>query len=161
VAIFVGSHEQKVDRKGRVSVPARFREVLGKDATFYAFPALSHSGVECRTSTYMEVLSEQIDDLDTLSDEQDHLSAAIFGMSHALTPDKEGRVILPDAVRAHAGITDMVVFVGLGKSFQLWEPAQNQAYRKQVRDRALADRQALRRRPQATPGSVGPVESGT
>jgi MraZ protein len=161
VAIFVGSHEQKVDSKGRVSVPARFREVLGKDATFYAFPSFSHGGVECLTSTCMEALSDQIDDLDTLSDEQDHLSAAIFGMSHPLTPDKEGRVILPDALCEHAGITDTVVFVGLGKSFQLWEPAQHESNRKQVRGRALADRQALRRRPQANPGSVRPVESGT
>lgn len=161
VAIFVGRHEQKVDRKGRVSVPALFRDTLGKQATFYAFPSFSHRGVECRTDAYMEDLSNQIENLDPFSDEQDHLSGAIFGKSHPLTPDKEGRVVLPDALCRHAGISERVVFVGLGKSFQLWEPEQHDTYQNQVQDRALADRQALRRRPQATSDPSRPVESGT
>ena len=63
--------------------------------------------------------------------------------------------------RAVAGISAKVVFVGLGKSFQIWDPAQHQFYQKQVRDRALSDRQALRRRPQAMPDPSRPVESGT
>lgn len=161
MALFVGGHEQKVDGKGRVSVPAQFRTILGKNATFYAFPSLSHQGVECRTEAYMESLSEQIEDLDPLSDEQDHLSEAIFGMSHPLTPDKDGRVVLPDAICQHAGLSEKVMFVGRGKSFQIWDPAQHKVHQKQVRDRALADRQALRRRPQATPDPSRPVESGT
>ncbi len=161
VALFVGGHEQKLDGKGRVSVPAQFRSILGKTATFYAYPALSHQGVECHTEEYMESLSDLIEGLDPLSDEQVRLSAAIFGMSHPLTPDKDGRVVLPDALCQHAGISAKVVFVGLGKSFQIWDPAQHKFYQKQVRDRALSDRQALRRRPQGQSGSSGPVESGT
>ena len=161
VGIFVGSHEQRIDRKGRVSVPARFRDVLGKSATFYAFPALSNSSIECHTSAFMEDLSQDIDSLDPFSDEQDHLSAAIFGMSFPLTPDKDGRVILPDALRDHSGIAEAVVYVGKGRSFQIWEPVRFQTYQKQVRDRALADRRALRRRPQGPAGNTDPVESGT
>lgn len=161
VEIFVGSHEQRVDRKGRVSVPAQFRDVLGEGATFYAFPALLHRGVECRTAPYMKSLSEQIANLDPFSDEQDHLSAAIFGTSHRLTPDKDGRVTLPGALCEHAGISDAVMFVGLGESFQMWESEQRNAYQRHVRDRALADRKALRQRPQAAPVPNRPVESGT
>lgn len=161
MAFFVGSHEQRIDRKGRVSVPAQFRDIIGKNATFYAFPALVHRGIECRTNDYMESLCSRIDDLDPFSDEQDHLSLAIFGMSHALTPDKDGRVSLPGALCQHAEIEDQVVFVGTGRSFQLWAPAHYKVHQTQVRDRAIADRQALRRRPQANPSPVGPVESGT
>jgi MraZ protein len=161
VAFFVGSHEQRIDGKGRVSVPALFRDVLGKSNTFYAFPSFIHRGIECRTTDYMDTLSTRIDDLDPLSDEQDHLSLAIFGTSHALTPDKDGRVILPGALCQHAEITDQVVFVGTGRSFQLWAPVHYRGHQARVRDRAIADRQALRRRPQANPSPVGPVESGT
>ncbi len=161
MALFVGGHEQKVDGKGRVSVPAQFRSILGKNATFYAFPALSHRGAECRTEEYMESLSDLIEGLDPMSDEQVRLSEAIFGMSHPLTPDKDGRVVLPDAICQHAGISAKVVFVGSGKSFQIWDPAQHQVYQQQVRDLALSDRQALRRRPQAMPDPSRPVESGT
>ena len=96
--LFVGHHEQKMDGKGRVSVPAPFRAILGKNATFYAFPALAHQGVECRTETYMESMSDRIEDLDPFSDEQIRLAESIFGMSHSLTPDKDGRVVLPERV---------------------------------------------------------------
>jgi len=161
VALFVGSHEQKLDGKGRVSVPAQFRSILGKSATFYAYPALSLKGAECRTEAYMESLSDLIEGLDPMSDEQVRLSEAIFGMSHPLTPDKDGRVVLPDAICQHAGISDKVVFVGLGKSFQIWDPAQHKIYQQQVRDLTPSDRQALRRRPQAMPDPSRPVESGT
>ena len=161
MAFFVGSHEQRIDRKGRVSVPAQFRDILGKDNTFYAFPSLIHRGIECRVVDQMDTICSRINDLDLLSDEQDHLSLAIFGTSHALTPDKDGRVILPDALCQHAEITEQVVFVGTGRSFQLWAPAHYKEHQSRVRDRAIADRQALRRRPQANPSPVGPVESGT
>jgi len=161
VAIFVGSYVQKLDAKGRVSVPAPFRDVLGKDATFYAYPALENDSVDCRTANYMARISDQVDELELMSDEQSRLGEVLLGMSHALTPDKEGRVVLPDALREHTGVSDQVVFVGLGKMFRIWEPGRHEIFRRQARLHALADRQALRRRPQAGSESDRPVDSGT
>ena len=52
--------------------------------------------------------------------------------------DKEGRIVLPDALVAHAGLTEAVVFMGLGRIFQIWEPAAAERRRAEARDRARA-----------------------
>ncbi len=159
---FVGTHRNKVDRKGRVSIPAAFRTVLGVESSFYAFPSFAHDGVECKTEAFMEMLSERVDSLDLFSDEQDTLAEQTFARSHLMTFDREGRVVIPKEILDHAGIDGEVIFVGKGKAFQIWEPAAHEAYQKATRERAPADRQALRRRPRADNlGRVGPVESGT
>lgn len=155
-AFFAGNVVQKVDGKRRVSVPASFRAVLGDGTTFFAFPSLTyHGAVECRIRADMETLNEQIDDLDPFSDEQDHLSMAIFGRAHPLTPDKDGRVVLPDELCRHAEIVDNVTFVGVGRYFRLYDPAAYEAHQKQASGRAAASRRALGRRPRNMPGPDG------
>ena len=161
MTIFVGTHINKIDRKGRVSVPASFRSALGDENSFFAFPSFLHQGVECRTATFMESLSDQVEHLDPFSDEQDHLADAIFASSHSLTFDSEGRVSLPDALRDHAAIADRAAFVGKGKTFQIWEPATHEGFQKTARERALADRAVLRQRPRTGLAGSEPVESGT
>ena len=154
VGIFVGTHVNKIDGKGRVSVPASFRALLADDSTFFAFQSIIHAGIECRNAAFME-------GLDPFSDEQDHLAEAIFAASHSLTFDSEGRVILPEALREHAVIADRAAFVGKGKTFQIWEPISHKDFQKKARERALADRQALRQRPHQASRPGGPVENGT
>lgn len=161
VGIFVGTHVNKVDGKGRVSVPASFRALLADDSTFFAFPSFIHGGIECRNAAFMEALSDTVEGLDPFSDEQDHLAEAIFAASHSLTFDSEGRVVLPEALREHAVIADRAAFVGKGKTFQIWEPISHKDFQKKARERALADRQALRQRPHQASRPGGPVENGT
>ncbi len=161
VSVFVGTHVNKVDGKGRVSVPASFRALLADDSTFFAFPSFLHDGIECRTAAFMETLSDTVEGLEPFSDEQDHLAEAIFAASHSLTFDSEGRVVLPEALREHAVIADRAAFVGKGKTFQIWEPTSHEGFQKRARERALADRQALRKRPHQAPRPGGPVENGT
>ena len=59
MAIFVGTHVNKVDRKERVSVPAEFRAWLGKPPNFFAFPSLLNSGVECCTAEVLETFGQK------------------------------------------------------------------------------------------------------
>ncbi len=63
---------------------------------------------------------------------------ALFGTSEVLTIDQDGRTILPDRLREHAGITTHITFVGLGEKFQMWEPKRFEAHlagaRQKVRD---------------------------
>jgi|TARA_B100000315_G_scaffold116288_1_gene106661 MraZ protein len=142
-------------------VPAAFRAALGKKSKLFAFPSFLHEGIECRTEAFMEAYSDRIGDLDPFSDAQDHLAEAIFATSHALAFDAEGRVVLHETLREHTGIIDRAVFVGKGKSFQIWEPSLHDSFQKRARTRALADRLALRQRPQAEPIAGGSVENGT
>ncbi len=153
---FAGKFTQKVDEKRRVSVPASFRAILGGQATFYAFPSLAHDCVvECRTSADMALLSERIDDLDPLSDEQSNLASAIFGDAHALTPDSNGRIVLPNDICAHIEVGDQCTFVGVGKFFNLHNPVRYAKHRERVRFRAADARKALRRLHEDAPRADG------
>jgi MraZ protein len=58
------------------------------------------------------------------SEERERLALALYGTSETLKVDGEGRVVLSDSLKRHAGITDAVAFVGLGQKFQIWEPGR-------------------------------------
>ena len=61
------------------------------------------------------------------SEAREQFAVALYGTSETLKVDGEGRVILSEALKAHAGISDSVAFVGLGHKFQIWEPGRFQA----------------------------------
>jgi MraZ protein len=56
------------------------------------------------------------------SDQREQLALALYGTSETLKIDGEGRVVLSENLKRHAGITESVAFVGLGNKFQIWEP---------------------------------------
>ncbi len=76
--------------------------------------------------------------LDMFSEEQDDLAFALYADATELTPDKEGRIVLPETLAAHAAVTEAVTFVGLGNYFQIWEPAAVERRRAEAHERARA-----------------------
>lgn len=146
VALFLSTFVNKVDRKGRVSVPATFRTVLAQQSFsgVVAFPSLVHAAIEGSGIDRFERLAEGIDDLNPFSDEHDDFSKAIFGKAHQLPFDGEGRIILPEALLKHAGITEHAAFVGQGRRFQVWEPEAFARHESEAVERAKRDRASLR-----------------
>ncbi|MCG8354984.1 MAG: division/cell wall cluster transcriptional repressor MraZ [Kiloniellales bacterium] len=143
MALFIGTFENKVDRKGRVSVPAPFRQAIA-GLTFngiVAFPSHRAAAIEACGIDFMEQLNERMDHFDLFSDQHDDLALTIFAASHQLACDPEGRVILPPALLEHAGISDRAAFVGKGRVFQIWQPEtladQVTAARERARNNAL------------------------
>lgn len=141
MAIFWSTYINKVDRKGRVSIPAAFRKPLtAKEFSgVLLFPALRSPSLEGRSWEQMEELAKGIERLPEFSLERDALSAAIFGGSVPLPFDPEGRVLIPAPLLTHAGITTEAAFVGLGRSFQIWEPAALTKFQNEARDRIRRD----------------------
>lgn len=137
MSLFIGTFVNKIDKKGRVSVPASFRATLS-DQTFqgvvifrsYVVNALEGSGMD-----RMELLSKSIDTLDTFSQEQDDLSAALFADAHQLPFDGEGRIILPAELSETLNISEQVAFIGRGKTFQIWEPGHFKKHQEAARAR--------------------------
>jgi MraZ protein len=125
---FVSNFINRLDSKGRVSIPAPFRAVLARDGFegLYVHPALDAPALDAGGHTLLNEIDAFLSTLSPYSDERDQLSTALFGTSEILKVDPEGRVILTETVKEHAGITDAVAFVGLGNKFQIWEP---QAFR--------------------------------
>jgi MraZ protein len=67
-------------------------------------------------------LSAPLQAFDVFSEDQDDLALAVFADAWPMEADKEGRIVLPENLKAHAGLVDSVVFMGLGTTFQIWEP---------------------------------------
>ncbi|ETZ07123.1 protein MraZ [Holospora obtusa F1] len=144
--LFLSTFQNKIDKKGRVSVPASFRAVLS-DQTFQGivvFRSLTHPAIEGFSMTRMEKLSQDLDQLDAFSQDYEDWTASIFADSHQLPFDSEGRVQLPEIFCNYAGITDVVAFIGRGKSFQLWNPSTFEMYQNQARDRLKNKEHGLR-----------------
>lgn len=137
---FVSNFTNKLDAKGRVSIPAPFRAVLARDGFegLYVHPALDAPALDAGGNALLNEIDAFLSTMSPYSDERDQLSTALFGTSEILKVDTEGRVILTDTAKAHAGIADAVTFVGLGQKFQIWEPERFrvhlEAARMKVRD---------------------------
>jgi MraZ protein len=124
MALFLSTFTNKLDKKGRVSVPASFRSMLAGQ-TFqgivgfrsYKLPAVEGMGID-----RMQRLSESVDQLDVFSEAQDDLTAAIFADAQMMAFDGDGRIIVPPLLLEHAKIKESVVFVGRGATFQIWNP---------------------------------------
>jgi MraZ protein len=137
LGLFFSTFVNKVDRKGRVSVPATFRAAL-EGLSFqgvilfrsFKLPALEGSGID-----RMEEMSARIDALPEFSEDHDAL-AAIFADALQLAFDGEGRIVLAQSLVEHAGITENAAFVGLGRTFQIWDPQQFERHQQEMRERA-------------------------
>lgn len=121
---FVSHYTNRLDAKGRVSIPAAFRAVLTRDGFegLYCFPSPHQPAVDAGGNGLLNEIEGRLGGFQTLSADHDLVSTALFGISEILKVDGEGRVMLSDTIKAHAGITDQVVFVGLGYKFQMWAP---------------------------------------
>ncbi len=156
---FVSSYTNRIDAKGRVSVPAPFRAILARDGFdgVFCYPSLDQDTLDAGGASLIAEIQNLLEDLPPYSDERDELSLALFGDSEILKIDQDGRVVLPERLRSHAGIADQVCFVGVGHKFQLWSPDKLEERRKTARARVRTHRNLLRARGASaeTPGSTG------
>ncbi len=151
MGLFLSTYRKNIDKKGRVSVPSAFRAVLAEEdfsaSTKFNGVILYNSFVndciEACGMSQIEKLHHIIENLDPFAEEKDAFAATILGGSVQLTFDSEGRVILPAEMLISAHIVDEVVFVGKGKSFELWEPTRFDQHAKNSRILALEKRGQL------------------
>ncbi len=139
MAVFLSSFVNKIDKKGRVSVPASFRAALGADTSgIVVFPALQYEALEGCSIAHLELLSQSLEKQDLPSDVFELIETTIFGGSVQLPFDSEGRIVLPQSLMAAVGIADEVAFVGRRKTFQLWDPKKLAGHEKDARGKARA-----------------------
>ena len=161
---FVSNFTNRLDAKGRVSIPAPFRSVMMRDGFdgLYVHPALDAPALDAGGNVLLAEIDQLLATLSPYSEERDHLSTALLGTSEVLKVDPEGRVILTDALKAHAAIDDAVTFVGHGHKFQLWEPKRFGAHLEEARAKVRDLKKQLGSRFAAGPaGSASPGARGT
>lgn len=144
---FVSTFTNKIDAKGRVSIPASFRAVLEQDgyragggAGIYCYPSLDAPALDAGGERLARKIDALLGDLPDYSDERDELSVALYGDVQILTIDGDGRIVLPRPLRDHAGIGGQVTFVGLGEKFQIWEPGRFEERRRLAREKVQEHR---------------------
>jgi MraZ protein len=127
---FVSNTFLRLDSKGRVSIPASFRSVLARDgfAGLYCYPALDQPAIDAGGHALLAEIEALLSRLPPYSERREEFLVALYGRSDTVNIDREGRVVLPDELKSHAGITDAVAFVGLGHKFQIWEPERFRAH---------------------------------
>ena len=127
---FVSNTTLRLDAKGRVSIPASFRSVLARDdvAGLYCYPALDQPAIDAGGKALLAEIEALVHRFPPYSGEREEFLVALYGRSETVTIDTEGRVVLPEELKSHAGITDAVAFVGLGHKFQIWEPQRFRAH---------------------------------
>ena len=145
MAVFLSTFANKVDKKGRVSVPATFRAALEqeKSAGVILYPSFKHPCLEGCGDERIEQIAASIDALEAFSEEAENLQT-ILADSVRLTVDGDGRVMLPKELVDFAGLADTAMLVGLGKSFQVWEPGAYERHREEKRERARQSGATLR-----------------
>ncbi len=155
MATFLGTYENRLDSKGRISVPALFRAQLPEphNQTVVLFPSYRAAAIEGCAMDFIEQLGESISEIDLFSDDQDDLATSLFSDSQPLGMDKEGRIVLPAELMAHAGITDRGCFVGKGPLFQIWQPDALAAHKAEARHRARTKGLTLPIRPRRDGGA--------
>src|SRR3984957_4298370 len=145
--LFLSTFQNKLDKKGRVSIPATFRAALSKDEEFSGIISYASFINRCIESCGIErirKLSNRIETLDPFSEERDAFATTILGGSVQLPFDSEGRVMLPEHLIEMAGIKEAAIFVGKGETFEIWEPTIFTEYAARSREIVRVNRLRLK-----------------
>jgi MraZ protein len=144
--MFLSTYENKLDKKGRVSVPASFRSYLsslGYNGVI-CYPSFNNQSIEACSQDRIEKLSNTIDSLNPFEEKRDFFATSILSESISLQFDSEGRISLSSKLLKHAKIKNNMLFVGQGKTFQIWEPAIFEKFKAQARKKSNLYRASLK-----------------
>ena len=130
MALFLSSFTNKIDNKGRVSVPSQFRlSLVNKEFSgVVVYESFVNDCIEGCDIDRIKKIADSIDGLDPFSKDRDALATALLGGSSQLSIDADGRVILPENLLQKAKIKNSVVFVGKGPTFEIWHPDKFEEY---------------------------------
>ena len=144
--MFLSTYENKLDKKGRVSVPASFRSYLsslGYNGVI-CYPSFNNQSIEACSQDRIEKLSNTIDSLNPFEEKRDFFATSILSESISLQFDSEGRISLTPKLLKHAKIKNNMLFVGQGKTFQIWEPTIFEKFRAHARKKSNLNRASLK-----------------
>ena len=131
--LFQGSALNAVDAKGRVSVPAFLRTVIEKRGDARSIVLAKHDNFPCLSAYDPGYAALRHEKLERLLEKQETDPAAeldyarrtmmAFGATEEVPYDSSGRIVLPPMMRGKGEIADLALFIGVGETFQLWNPA--------------------------------------
>ena len=144
--MFLSTYENQLDKKGRVSVPASFRSYLSNLGYngVVCYPSFNNQSIEAWPQDRIEKISNAIDSLDPFEEKKDYFATSILSESINLQFDSEGRIALTKKLIKHSKIRNSILFVGQGKTFQIWEPTSFEKFRVNARKKSNINRNSLK-----------------
>ena len=144
--MFLSTYENNIDKKGRVSVPAQFRSHLSSLglSSIICFPSFNQQCLEAWPQDRIEKISDAIDNLNPFEEKKDYFATSILSESVNLIFDTEGRVSLTKKLLQHSKIKTRILFVGLGKTFQIWEPTLFEKFKTKAIKKSNLNRSSLK-----------------
>ena len=127
-------------------MPANFRSHLNSLGYngFISYPSFNHNALEACTQDRIEKLSNAIDSLNPFEEKRDYFATSVLSESENLQFDTEGRVSISEKLLDHAKIKSNILFVGLGKTFQIWDPNNFHKFKAFARKKAFQNRSNLK-----------------
>ncbi len=144
--MFLSTYENKLDKKGRVSVPASFRSYLsnlGYNGVI-CYPSFNNNCIEAWPQDRIEKISNAIDSLSPFEEKKDYFATSILAESINLQFDSEGRILISNKLLKHAKIKNKILFVGQGKTFQIWEPTNYERFKVTAKRKSNLNRASLK-----------------
>ena len=129
--MFLSTYQNKLYKKGRVSVPASFRSHLSNLGFngVICYPSFNNKCIEAWPQDRIEKISKAIDSLNPFEEKKDYFATSILSESINLQFDSEGRILITTKLLKHAKINNSVLFVGQGKTFQIWDPTNYEKFK--------------------------------
>ena len=127
-------------------MPASFRSHLsnlGYNGVI-CYPSFNNQSIEAWPQDRVEKISNSIDTLNPFEEKRDFFATSILSESINLQFDSEGRISLTPKLLKHAKIKNSMVFVGQGKTFQIWEPTIFEKFKVTARKKANLNRAGLK-----------------
>ena len=127
-------------------MPATFRSYLNSMGYngFISYPSFNYSALEACSQERIEKLSNTIDSLNPFEEKRDYFATSVLSESENFQFDTEGRVSISEKLLNHAKIRNNILFVGLGKTFQIWEPKNFAKFKVFARKKAFQNRSNLK-----------------
>lgn len=146
VFLFMDTIINKVDAKGRVSLPSDYRAIVKElSSEIVCYRSLTAPCIEgCLEDTLDKLATEIENTTDFFSETQDNLTNLVFGDAKRFTFDSTGRIMLSEKLLKHANITDTAVFVGKGRKFQIWNPQNWEKEENRIRTEVMKNRPVLK-----------------
>lgn len=116
--MFMGEYQHSIDPKGRIIIPARFREELGTD---YVLARGLDRCLFAYTLEAWKVLTEKLAQIPFTNAEMRSFNRHFFGGASPAEVDKQGRSLIPPNLREYAALNKDIVIIGVSSRFEIWD----------------------------------------
>jgi transcriptional regulator MraZ len=120
--VFYGRETNRIDAKGRLAIPAKFREVVGQGARLVVTGKVFDPCLAVYTEERWRDLTDRLQSVSQVKPEVQRYRRLLFSAAEVCNLDRQGRILIPAHLRDHAGLAQEAVVVGTGETFEIWEP---------------------------------------